>query len=75
MTTNNTTSTKTTRYTLAGALLVLGTVLLQFESIGLRFIAVLAIVIAALLFFQPRLLTNLTGVGENAEVESDSQNR
>ncbi len=75
MTTDNTTSTKTTRYTLAGALLILGTVLLQFESIGPRFIAVLSIVIAALLFFQPRLLTNLIGIGESAEVESDSLNK
>ena len=61
------TSTKKTRYSLAAALLVLGTILIQFESIGPRFIAVLAIVIAALLFFQPGLLERLTGTSESCE--------
>lgn len=61
------TSTKKTRYALAAALLVLGTILIQFESMGPRFIAVLAIVIAALLFFQPGVLERLTGVTEHRE--------
>lgn len=62
MQSDSSTTTKSERYALAGLLLILGTILIQFEPTGPRFIAVLAIVVAVLLIFHPGMLNRLTGV-------------
>lgn len=67
MNSDSSTTTKSERYALASLHLILGTILIQFESTGPRFIAVLAIVIAALLIFHPGMLNRLTGVNRVSE--------